>query len=695
MNAIQLQIRTDINYLAGSWKTPKIYPVNGDISKEKSFDKKPALLSFLKPEESDAGKNGGKLQTWVVELFLVYSKLPEGADPANKSSDFDTQSSEMIEILEKLHSGLTKKYIGSVKNPIAHSRGYESKSAISYLDTYFEFGANKYMAVRATFKMLVPVPACFDCTDYVDGTFESVNVPPYDVTPVGGLNGAKGDIIYWNDVTNNWVRLRAGEEEQVLAIVDGIPSWEDATGGGGGLTCETIGDCPAIQNIVTSVDTVVDDLAQEILDRAAADDALQDAIDAEATSRINADNDLQTSIDTEINDRQSADADLQTNIDNVTLEDVRAMSNEILGDIDANGNTVTNLSTPVNASDAVPKSYVDGLIDTTIKVLEGYDPTITSLYPITWGGNAIRKGDSFKFTVAGSVNGIPVTVGDFAIAQINAPGQTDANWMIGQTNVDQATESAQGIAKISTQAQVEDENSTNNTNIVTPQKLWLGLAHFVTIAWTWTAKQIFSLAPRFSSVSANHVLTVDGSKDLTSEAKATAFNKDFGTGTSNVPEIGSTLGNSLPLQTTAAGKLQTVTVAAFKTLLALVRGDVGLGNVPNVDTTPSSFGVSLDAQGAVIGTGSSGSVTIPYAGTINNWYVSGDVSGSIVIDVKRSGASIVGAGNKPTVSSSTSANAAVSGWTSVAVSAGDIISFNVDSASTMTKATLVIKMTRT
>jgi hypothetical protein len=70
-----------------------------------------------------------------------------------------------------------------------------------------------------------------------------------------------------------------------------------------------------------------------------------------------------------------------------------------------------------------------------------------------------------------------------------------------------------------------------------------------------------------------------------------------------------------------------------------------------------------------------------------------DQIGSVVIDVKRSGTSIVGAGNKPTLSSAISGNAAVSSWTSVAVTAGDILEFNVDSASTLTRVNLVIKAT--
>lgn len=107
-----------------------------------------------------------------------------------------------------------------------------------------------------------------------------------------------------------------------------------------------------------------------------------------------------------------------------------------------------------------------------------------------------------------------------------------------------------------------------------------------------------------------------------------------------------------------------------------------------------SFGVTLDGGGGIISTGSKGFVTIPYACTITKWFLSANVSGSIVMDIKRDGVSIIGAGNKPTLSSTISGNAVVSGWTSVAVAEGDIIEWYVDSAATLTNVSLTIKITK-
>jgi hypothetical protein len=107
------------------------------------------------------------------------------------------------------------------------------------------------------------------------------------------------------------------------------------------------------------------------------------------------------------------------------------------------------------------------------------------------------------------------------------------------------------------------------------------------------------------------------------------------------------------------------------------------------------FGITIDGNGYDPGTGSKGYITLPYSGTITNWYLAANTAGSCVIDVKRSGTSIVGAGNKPTLSSAQSGNAAVSSWTSTAVSAGDIIEFNLNSITTITRVNLMIQVTRT
>lgn len=111
-----------------------------------------------------------------------------------------------------------------------------------------------------------------------------------------------------------------------------------------------------------------------------------------------------------------------------------------------------------------------------------------------------------------------------------------------------------------------------------------------------------------------------------------------------------------------------------------------------INQTIGTIGLTVDGQGATVSTGSKGFITIPYNCTIAKWFVSASASGSIQFDIKRSGTSIVGSGNKPLLSSAQSGNATASGWTSVSVSEGDILEWVIDSATTITNATVVLKV---
>jgi hypothetical protein len=134
--------------------------------------------------------------------------------------------------------------------------------------------------------------------------------------------------------------------------------------------------------------------------------------------------------------------------------------------------------------------------------------------------------------------------------------------------------------------------------------------------------------------------------------------------------------------------------SATNTLSKLAVGSTGQipiisGGVPIMSRTPMS--VSLDGGGAVLLTGTYGYFTAVTAGTITKWYITGDVSGSVVVDVLRSGTSIIGgSGNKPTLTSATTNNAAPTSWTSTAIAVGDVISWQITSVTTTTKCTVTL-----
>jgi hypothetical protein len=122
-------------------------------------------------------------------------------------------------------------------------------------------------------------------------------------------------------------------------------------------------------------------------------------------------------------------------------------------------------------------------------------------------------------------------------------------------------------------------------------------------------------------------------------------------------------------------------------------GYIGTNNFGGVSSVNGSFGTTVDGAGSVLTTGICASVIIPYDMTITKWMLVGDVSGSIVMDVKTNGTSIVGAGNKPTLSSMITSNAVPASWTRTAVGEGTIVDFYINSVSTIKRINLVLKTT--
>jgi hypothetical protein len=97
-----------------------------------------------------------------------------------------------------------------------------------------------------------------------------------------------------------------------------------------------------------------------------------------------------------------------------------------------------------------------------------------------------------------------------------------------------------------------------------------------------------------------------------------------------------------------------------------------------------------------------GYVTIPYNCTITGWDIFADQVGSCVIDLWKDtyanfspniSDSITGS-EKPTLSSAQkNQDNSLSTWTT-SISAGDIIAFNVDSATTVTRVNVIIKVNK-
>lgn len=117
----------------------------------------------------------------------------------------------------------------------------------------------------------------------------------------------------------------------------------------------------------------------------------------------------------------------------------------------------------------------------------------------------------------------------------------------------------------------------------------------------------------------------------------------------------------------------------------------------------STITIIIDGGGAAITTGVKADLEIPFAATITQWTLLADQSGSIVVDVWKdtyanyppTNADSITASAKPTISAATKGQSStLTGWTT-SIAAGDTLRFNVDSASTITRATLSLRVTRT
>lgn len=133
-----------------------------------------------------------------------------------------------------------------------------------------------------------------------------------------------------------------------------------------------------------------------------------------------------------------------------------------------------------------------------------------------------------------------------------------------------------------------------------------------------------------------------------------------------------------------------------------------VSSIPSVSNiAKDQIGILIDGSGSAITTGFKGRFRVPYSGTITGWTIlevsETPLTGSIVVDVKLGTyanydttptfSSIAGS-EKPTISASEKGqDNTLTTWTT-AVTAGDLIEYTVDSASTVQKVQLFIDITK-
>lgn len=121
----------------------------------------------------------------------------------------------------------------------------------------------------------------------------------------------------------------------------------------------------------------------------------------------------------------------------------------------------------------------------------------------------------------------------------------------------------------------------------------------------------------------------------------------------------------------------------------------GLARPAFTDTTLTFV---IDGGGAAITTGVKGDLQIPFACTILGWTLLADQSGSAVVEISKGTyanwptVGVITASAKPTLSSARKASSTtLTGWTP-AVSADDVLQIGVNSAATVQRVVLSLKV---
>lgn len=119
--------------------------------------------------------------------------------------------------------------------------------------------------------------------------------------------------------------------------------------------------------------------------------------------------------------------------------------------------------------------------------------------------------------------------------------------------------------------------------------------------------------------------------------------------------------------------------------------------LPGIVGSTSSIGITIDGGGSAIVAGSTRAIVIPYGCTISSWSIVADQSGSIVVHVSSSTfgnyptlTPMVSGANSPSLVSQQKNAAIPTSWNQTTIAQGDVISFVVDSAATVTWATIVL-----
>lgn len=132
------------------------------------------------------------------------------------------------------------------------------------------------------------------------------------------------------------------------------------------------------------------------------------------------------------------------------------------------GTLAAATSTNIATAGAV-KTYVDNRLSSLGSLIDAFNASTSTTFPVNPSGGT-KKGDYWYVTVAGTVQGVPLNVGDVIMAnKANASTTLPADWIFIESNRDQATETVLGVIALASQTEVNA--GSPGTKAVTPVTL--------------------------------------------------------------------------------------------------------------------------------------------------------------------------------------------------------------------------------
>ena len=131
------------------------------------------------------------------------------------------------------------------------------------------------------------------------------------------------------------------------------------------------------------------------------------------------------------------------------------------------------------------------------------------------------------------------------------------------------------------------------------------------------------------------------------------------------------------------------------TVIQITQAPAAVGGI----TPRRVVGATFDGSGSPPTAGSVGYAVVPFNGTIDQWYIVGNTSGSAVIDVWKLAGAIptdanrIAGTEKPTLlAAQLASDTSLTTWSTLAVAAGDVFGFELESASTLTRVTVEVRI---